>query len=80
MEKEMIYVLLVIIAGLLCLNAALLWLIASNQKASHNNMSYKLNALTCELRGLNEQIGTIQMIMNAMACEIEKVGEIHEID
>lgn len=73
----MIEILLVIIAGLLCLNARLLWLIASNQKVSHNNMSYKLNALTCELRGLNDQIRTIQMIMNAMACEIEK-GEKNE--
>jgi hypothetical protein len=68
----MIEILLVIIAGLLCLNARLLWLIASNQKASHNNMSYKLNSLTCELRGLNAQIGTIQLIVNDMVCKLGK--------
>jgi hypothetical protein len=73
----MIYVLLVIIAGLLCLNAALLWLIASNQNASHNNMSYKLNSLTCELRELNAQIGTIQLIVNDVVCKLGK-GEKNE--
>jgi hypothetical protein len=68
----MIEILLVIIAGLLCLNARLLWLIASNQKAGHNNMSYKLNSLTCELRALNAQIGTIQLIVNDMVCKLGK--------
>lgn len=68
----MIYVLLVIIAGLLCLNAALLWLIARNQKASHNNMSYKLDALTHEILDLNAQIGTIEIIMNVLA---DKMGK-----
>jgi hypothetical protein len=68
----MIEILLVIIAGLLCLNARLLWLIASNQKAGHNNMSYKLNSLTCELRALNAQIGTIQLIVNDMVYKLGK--------
>lgn len=68
----MIYVLLVIIAGLLCLNAALLWLIARNQKVSHNNMSYKLNALTQELREVNVHIQTVEMIMNVVADKMEK--------
>ena len=73
----MIYVLLVIIAGLLCLNVALLWLIAGNQKASHNNMSYKLNALTQELRDINCHIQTVEMIMNVVADKMEK-GEKNE--
>lgn len=68
----MIYVLLVIIVGLLCLNAALLWIIAGNQKASHNNMIYKLNALTQELRDMNCHIQTVEMIMNVVADKMEK--------
>lgn len=68
----MIYVLLAIIAGILFLNAALLWLVASNQVTFEKNLNYKLNALTHEIRELNDHLGTVEMIMNAMACEIER--------
>jgi len=68
----MIEILLVIIAGLLCLNARLLWLIASNQKASHNNISYKLDSLIHEVRVLNHEISTIYIDLNVMADRMEK--------
>lgn len=68
----MIYGLLVIIAGLLCLNVALLWLIANNQHASHNNISSRLDELIHEVRVLNHEISTIYIDLNVMADKMEK--------
>lgn len=68
-------ILLAIIAGILFLNATLLWLIASNQKTSHDNMSYKLNELIHEFRVLNHEMSTIYIDLNVMADKIEKGGK-----
>lgn len=65
-------ILLAIIAGILFLNAALLWLIASNQVVFDKNLNYKLNALTHEIRELNDHIGTVEIIMNVVADKMEK--------
>lgn len=71
-RKRMTDILLAIIAGILFLNAALLWLIASNQVAFEKNLNYKLNALTHEVRELNEHLGTVEIIMNVVADKMEK--------
>lgn len=68
-------ILLAIIAGILFLNATLLWLIASNQKTSHDNMGYKLNELIHEFRVLNHEMSTIYIDLNVMADKIEKGGK-----
>lgn len=65
-------ILLAIIAGILFLNAAFLWLIASNQVVFEKNLNYKLNALTHEMRELNVHIQTVEMIMNVVADKMEK--------
>lgn len=68
-------ILLAIIAGILFLNAALLWLVASNQVTFEKNLNYKLNALTHEIRELNDHLGTVKIIMNVVADKIGKGGE-----
>lgn len=65
-------ILLAIIAGILFLNAAILWLIASNQVVFEKNLNYKLNSLTHEVRELNEYLGTVEIIMNVLADKMEK--------
>ena len=65
-------ILLAIIAGILFLNAALLWLVASNQVTFEKNLNYKLNALTHEIRELNHKMATICAFMNAMDDKMEK--------
>lgn len=65
-------ILLAIIAGILFLNAAILWLVASNQVTFEKNLIYKLNALTHEIRELNDHLGTVEIIMNVVADKMEK--------
>jgi hypothetical protein len=62
---------LAIIVGILFLNAALLWLISSNQVTFEKNLNYKLNALTHEIRELNDHLGTVEIIMNVVADNME---------
>lgn len=73
----MIYVLLAIIAGILFLNAALLWLVASNQVTFEKNLNYKINALTHELRELNDHLRIVEIIMNDVVCKLGR-GEKNE--
>lgn len=70
-------ILLAIIAGILFLNVALLWLVASNQVTFEKNLNYKLNALTHEVRELNDHLGTVEIIMNVVVDKMVK-GEKNE--
>lgn len=65
-------ILFVLVTGILFLNAALLWLIASNQVTFEKNLNYKLNALTHEVIELNDHLGTVEIIMNVVADKMEK--------